>query len=53
MVKVVLGLLIILTIFFVVAFLQDYIKATKEGNIEKTNFFALGAVGFITNFLIL
>ncbi|MCR1933914.1 TSUP family transporter [Clostridium tepidum] len=50
MVKVVLGLLIILTIFFVVAFLQDYIKATKEGNIEKTNFFALGAVGFITNF---
>ncbi|KRU28288.1 sulfite exporter TauE/SafE [Clostridium sporogenes] len=50
MVKVVLGLLIILTIFFAVAFLRDYIKATKEGNIEKTNFFALGVVGFITNF---
>ncbi|EJP6473303.1 sulfite exporter TauE/SafE family protein [Clostridium botulinum] len=50
MVKVVLGLLIILTIFFAVAFLRDYIKASKEGNVEKTNFFALGAVGFITNF---
>ncbi|MGO5064519.1 permease [Clostridium sporogenes] len=50
MVKVVLGLLIILTIFFAVAFLKDYIKASKEGNVEKTNFFALGAVGFITNF---
>ncbi|APH15959.1 sulfite exporter TauE/SafE family protein [Clostridium sporogenes] len=50
MVKIVLGLLIILTIFFAVAFLRDYIKATKEGNIEKTNFFALGVVGFITNF---
>lgn len=50
MVKVVLGLLIILTIFFAIAFLRDYIKASKEGNVEKTNFFALGAVGFITNF---
>ncbi|MCW6111829.1 sulfite exporter TauE/SafE family protein [Clostridium sporogenes] len=50
MVKVVLGLLIILTIFFAVAFFRDYFKATKEGNLEKTNFFALGAVGFITNF---
>ncbi|MBA4509239.1 sulfite exporter TauE/SafE family protein [Clostridium sporogenes] len=50
MVKVVLGLLIILTVFFAVAFFRDYIKATKEGNIEKTNFFALGTVGFITNF---
>ncbi len=38
MVKVVLGLLIILTIFFAVAFLRDYIKATKEGNIEKLIF---------------
>ena len=50
MVKVVLGLLIILTIFSAVAFFRDYFKATKEGNLEKTNFFALGAVGFITNF---
>ncbi len=50
MVKVVLGLLIILTIFFAIAFLRDYIKASKEGNVEKTNFFALGVVGFITNF---
>jgi uncharacterized membrane protein YfcA len=50
MVKTVLGLLIILTVFFAVAFFKDYIKATKEGNIEKTNFFALGTVGFITNF---
>ncbi|AUM96239.1 TPA: sulfite exporter TauE/SafE family protein [Clostridium botulinum] len=50
MVKIVLGLLIILTVFFAVAFFKDYIKATKEGNIEKTNFFALGTVGFITNF---
>ncbi|WP_251860308.1 sulfite exporter TauE/SafE family protein [Clostridium sp. Marseille-Q2269] len=50
MVKIVLGLLIILTIFFFVVFLVDYLKAAKEGNLEKTNFFALGTVGFITNF---
>ncbi|EJO5348215.1 sulfite exporter TauE/SafE family protein [Clostridium botulinum] len=50
MVKIVLGLLIILTVLFAFAFIKDYFKASKEGNLEKTSFFALGAVGFITNF---
>lgn len=50
MVKIVLGLLVILTAFFAVAFFKDYFKAAKEGNLEKTSFWALGAVGFVTNF---
>ncbi|EPY2273462.1 TSUP family transporter [Clostridium sporogenes] len=50
MVKIVLGLLIILTVLFAFAFIKDYFKASEEGTLEKTNFFALGAVGFITNF---
>ncbi len=51
MVKVVSGLLLLLTIYFAIVFFKDYAKTSKEGNLEKTNFFALGAVGFLTNFL--
>lgn len=50
-VKVVSGLLLVLTVYFAIMFFKDYIKALKEEKIEKTNFFALGAVGFLTNFL--
>ena len=50
MVKTVLGILIILTVYFTVVFFKDYAKAVKEDRIEKTNFLALGAIGFLTNF---
>ncbi|NEZ46046.1 anion permease [Clostridium niameyense] len=50
MVKVVLGLLILLTAYFTVLFLKDYLKCQREGRLEKTSFISLGAVGFVTNF---
>ncbi|MHC1720220.1 MAG: sulfite exporter TauE/SafE family protein [Clostridiaceae bacterium] len=50
LVKVVLGLLIALTLYFAFVFFKDYAKASKEGKLEKSNFFASGAVGFATNF---
>ena len=51
MVKMVLiGLLLLLTVYFAFIFFTDYAKASKEGRLEKTSFKALGAVGFITNF---
>lgn len=50
LVKVVSGLLILLTGYFTIVFLRDYLKASKEGNLESSNFLALGGVGFITNF---
>jgi uncharacterized membrane protein YfcA len=50
-IKIVLGLLVVMTVYFAIIFFSDYAKASKQGNIEKTNFFALGAVGFVTNFL--
>jgi uncharacterized membrane protein YfcA len=50
-IKVVLGLLVVMTVYFAIIFFSDYAKASKQGNIEKTSFFALGAVGFLTNFL--
>lgn len=51
MVKIVLfGILLALVCYFSFLFFTDYAKAAKEGKLEKTNFFGLGAVGFITNF---
>ncbi|AWI07601.1 TSUP family transporter [Clostridium drakei] len=50
LVKVVSSLLILLTGYFTIVFLRDYLKASKEGNLESSNFLALGGVGFITNF---
>lgn len=50
-IKVVLGLLAAMTVYFAIIFFSDYAKASKHGKIEKTNFFALGLVGFLTNFL--
>ncbi|MCT8975745.1 sulfite exporter TauE/SafE family protein [Clostridium sp. CX1] len=50
-IKIVLGLLVVMTVYFAIIFFSDYAKASKQGNIEKTSFFALGAVGFVTNFL--
>ncbi|MDW8800606.1 TSUP family transporter [Clostridium sp. A1-XYC3] len=51
MVKIVFGLLLLLVAYFAFVFFTDYAKAAKEGRLEKSNFLALGAVGFVTNFL--
>lgn len=50
MVKIVFALLLLLVAYFAFVFFMDYSKAAKEGKLEKTNFLALGAVGFVTNF---
>ncbi|GAA0734808.1 sulfite exporter TauE/SafE family protein [Clostridium oceanicum] len=50
-VKVVTGLLAVLTIYFGVFFLKDYYKAAKEGKLEKdTNFLVSGIIGMVINF---
>lgn len=50
MVKIVFGILLVLVVYFAFLFFRDYAKAVKEKKLEKTNFFALGGVGFIANF---
>lgn len=50
MLTVVLSLLGILTLYFGFAFIKDYLQAAKENRLEKSNFWANGIVGFITNF---
>ena len=50
LIKVVLGILILLTLYFAVVFFRDYAKTSKMGKLEKANFLALGGVGFVTNF---
>ena len=50
LIKVVLGLLAVLTLYFAVVFFRDYVKTSRIGKLERGNFFALGGVGFVTNF---
>lgn len=50
MLQIVLGLLFAITLYFTIVFMKDFLKVKKAGGLEKTNFFALGAVGFVTNF---
>ncbi|AYD40351.1 sulfite exporter TauE/SafE family protein [Clostridium fermenticellae] len=51
MVKIVLfTILLVMVVCFAFIFFRDYIKTGKENKLEKSNFFALGAVGFLTNF---
>lgn len=50
MLQIVLGLLFVLTLYFAIVFIRDFIKVKNAGELEKTNFFALGGVGFIANF---
>ena len=50
LIKVVLGLLAVLTLYFAVVFFRDYAKTSRIGKLERGNFFALGGVGFVTNF---
>ena len=50
LIKAVLGVMLALTVYFAIVFFMDYAKVSKEGKLESNNFFALGAVGFVTNF---
>ncbi|MBZ9621668.1 sulfite exporter TauE/SafE family protein [Clostridium sp. FP2] len=50
MLTAVLSALGLLTLYFAIIFLKDYILASKEGRLEKPSFFATGGVGFATNF---
>ena len=50
-IKIVSGILVLLTIVFAVIFFQDYMKTKKEGRIEEGgNWVAYGIIGFIANF---
>ncbi|MGV8984152.1 permease [Clostridium sp.] len=46
----VLSVLGLLTLYFAIIFIKDYMVASKEGRLEKPSFYATGAVGFATNF---
>jgi uncharacterized membrane protein YfcA len=50
MLTLVLSALGLLTLYFSIVFLKDYMLAFKEGRLEKPSFLATGAVGFTTNF---
>lgn len=49
-VKAVFAILTLLTLYFLVLFLKDYTKVSKEGNLEKSNFWLAGGIGFVANF---
>ncbi|WP_434293550.1 sulfite exporter TauE/SafE family protein [Clostridium botulinum] len=49
-VKIVFGILLILTLYFAFIFFKDFVKNSKEGNLEEISFWKAGAVGFIANF---
>lgn len=42
--------LVLLVTYFLIVFIQDYVRTVREGRLEKTNFLSLGLVGLITNF---
>ncbi|MGH4126190.1 MAG: sulfite exporter TauE/SafE family protein [Clostridium sp.] len=46
----VLSALGLLTLYFAIIFIKDYMLASKEGRLEKPSFLATGFVGFFTNF---
>ena len=50
MLTIVLSVLGLLTLYFAIIFIKDYMVASKEGKLEKPSFFAMGLVGFATNF---
>ncbi|MBU3127326.1 sulfite exporter TauE/SafE family protein [Clostridium tagluense] len=50
MLTAVLSALGLLTLYFAIIFIRDYMVALKEGRLEKPSFLATGAVGFATNF---
>jgi len=51
MLTIVLAALGLLTLYFAIIFIKDYMLASKEGRLEKPSIIATGAVGFFTNFM--
>lgn len=49
-IKIISGILILMTLVFIVVFLKDWIKTKNEGKLEKGNFFIFGIIGFVVNF---
>ncbi|MBZ9634793.1 sulfite exporter TauE/SafE family protein [Clostridium sp. FP1] len=50
MIKILLGLLILLTLYFAFIYIYDLFKAAKAEKIRNRNFMAFGIIGFIANF---
>ena len=50
MLQIIIGVLLVMTVIFAIVFFKDYMRTYKEEKLEKSNFFALGAVGAVTNF---
>lgn len=50
--KLLLSVLLVLTSYFLFFFLKDYFKSLKKGNLEDNNFFIVGIIGLVVNFLI-
>ncbi len=44
-VKIVFGILLILTLYFAFIFFKDFVKNSKGGNLEEISFWKAGAVG--------
>lgn len=49
-VKIVFGILLVLTFYFAVVYLKDYMKYYKQSKLEDVSFLKAGIVGFIANF---
>lgn len=49
-IKIILGTLSIVSIFFAFTLVKDYLKVKKEGKLENTNFLLAGVIGLIVNF---
>lgn len=50
MVKILLGLLILLILYFASIYFYDVFKAIRSKKLDSKNFFAFGAIGFTANF---
>lgn len=49
-IKIISGILVLMTLVFIVIFLKDWIKTKNEGRLEKGSFLVFGIIGFIVNF---
>lgn len=50
MVKILLGLLILLVLYFTIIYIFDVLKLTKSAKVHNKNFLAFGGIGFVANF---
>lgn len=49
-IQIISAILVLLTGYFAVIFLMDYIKTVKEKRLEPGNFFVFGLIGLVVNF---